>query len=68
VEQAVRLLKRGGMLIVNDALDHDRVSNLAIREESTTTLRKVGKAIRENDQLVSTILPTGDGLLLAVKR
>ncbi|MFT4468276.1 O-methyltransferase [Arthrobacter sulfonylureivorans] len=68
VEQAVRLLKRGGMLIVNDALDRDRVSDPAIREESTTTLRKVGKAIRENDQLISTILPTGDGLLLAVKR
>jgi predicted O-methyltransferase YrrM len=31
-------------------------------------LRQVGKWIRENDQLMSALLPTGDGLLLAVKR
>ncbi|MFD1211294.1 O-methyltransferase [Arthrobacter sp. GCM10027362] len=68
VEQAVRLLKRGGTLIINDALDQDRVSDPAIRDETTTTLRKVGKAVRANKQLVSTILPTGNGLLVAVKK
>lgn len=68
VEQAVRLLKSGGLLIINDALDKDRVSDPAIREASTVTLRRVGKMIRENDSLISAMLPTGDGLLLAVKR
>ncbi|MCW2132827.1 MULTISPECIES: O-methyltransferase [Crystallibacter] len=68
VERAVRLLKSGGMLIINDALDKDRVSDPAIREETTNTLRQVGKSIRENEDLISTVLPTGDGLLLAVKR
>ncbi|EMY33477.1 O-methyltransferase [Arthrobacter crystallopoietes BAB-32] len=68
LEQAVRLLKSGGMLIINDALDRDRVSNPAIRDETTNILRQVGKAVRADESLVSTILPTGDGLLLAVKR
>lgn len=68
VTQAVRLLKSGGLLIINDALDKDRVSDPAVREPVTVTLRKVGKAIRENEQLISAMLPTGDGLLLAVKR
>ncbi len=68
VERAVRLLKSGGMLIINDALDKDRVSDPAIREETTNTLRQVGKSVRENEDLISTVLPTGDGLLLAVKR
>lgn len=68
VDQAIRLLKTGGLLIVNDALDKDRVSDPAIRENSTVTLRKVGKLIRENDSLITATLPTGDGLLLAVKR
>ncbi|MHA7305870.1 O-methyltransferase [Arthrobacter sp. TMN-49] len=68
VDQAIRLLKSGGLLIVNDALDKDRVSDPAIRENSTVTLRKVGKLIRENDSLITATLPTGDGLLLAVKR
>ncbi|MCG2624489.1 class I SAM-dependent methyltransferase [Arthrobacter sp. I2-34] len=68
VEQAVRLLKRGGTLIINDALDQDRVSDPAIRNETTTILRQVGKAVRANKQLVSAMLTTGNGLLVAVKR
>lgn len=68
VQQAIRLLKTGGLLIINDALDKDRVSDPAIRETSTVVLRQVGRLIREHESLVSAMLPTGDGLLLAVKR
>jgi len=68
VEQAVRLLKRGGTLVVNDALDKDRVSNPAARDATTVVLRQVGKAIRDDERLASAILPTGDGLLVAVKK
>ena len=46
----------------------DPCSDPAIREETTNTLRQVGKSVRENEDLISTVLPTGDGLLLAVKR
>ncbi|WP_026534391.1 O-methyltransferase [Arthrobacter sp. H14] len=68
VEQGIRLLKAGGMLIINDALDHDRVSNPANREATTNVLRQVGRMVREDERMVSTLLPTGDGLLLAVKQ
>ncbi|GAA1130146.1 O-methyltransferase [Arthrobacter flavus] len=67
VNQAIRLLKPGGMLMLNDAMDQDRVADPAIREESTNTLRQVGRTIRDHEQLVSAMLPTGHGLLLAVK-
>lgn len=66
-EQAVRLLKPAGLLIVNGALENGRVADPAAREPLTHTMREVGKTIRENDSLVSALLPTGDGLLLAVK-
>ncbi|MCC3281056.1 MULTISPECIES: O-methyltransferase [Arthrobacter] len=66
-DQAVRLLKPGGLLIVNGALDNGRVADPAAREPLTNTMRQVGKVIRENDELVSALLPTGDGLQLAVK-
>ncbi|WP_394939150.1 O-methyltransferase [Psychromicrobium sp. YIM B11713] len=68
VEQAVRLLKSGGLLVINDALDQDRVAEPAVREPSTVVLRQVGKTIRENEDLVSSLVPTGAGILLAVKR
>jgi predicted O-methyltransferase YrrM len=68
VEQAIRLLKSRGLLIINDALDKDRVANPASRDATTVVLRQVGKNIREDDRLASTMLPTGDGLLVAVKK
>jgi predicted O-methyltransferase YrrM len=68
VEQAIRLLKSGGLLVVNDALDQDRVANPAAREATTAVLRLVGKSIRDDDRLASAMLPTGDGLLIAVKK
>ncbi|THJ66035.1 methyltransferase domain-containing protein [Arthrobacter echini] len=68
VDQATRLLKAGGMLIINDALDQDRVPEPAVREPSTNTLRQVGKLVRDDESLVSALLPTGTGLLLAVKQ
>ncbi len=67
VDQAVRLLKTSGLLIINDAMDQGRVPNPAVRDETTRTLRTVGKTIRDNEQLVSSMIPIGDGLLLAVK-
>lgn len=66
-DQAVRLLKNGGMLLVNDALDGGKVADPAAREASTNTLRQVGKALRSHEQLVSALMPAGNGLLMAVK-
>ncbi len=66
-EQAVRLLKAGGLMIINGALDNGRVADPAAREPLTVTMRQVGRFIRDNESLVSSLLPTGDGLQLAVK-
>ena len=68
VEQALRLLRRGGVLAVDNALWHDRVPDPARRAEVTTIVREVGRVVREDDRLVTSLLPTGDGLLTAVKR
>ncbi|GAB3539478.1 SAM-dependent O-methyltransferase [Arthrobacter tecti] len=66
-EQAVRLLKGGGLILINDALDGGKVADPAVREASTNTLRQVGKTLRSDEQLVSALLPAGNGLLMAVK-
>jgi predicted O-methyltransferase YrrM len=68
VEQAVRLLRPGGVLAVDNALWHDRVADPARRDETTTTIREVGRVVRSDDRLVPAMLPTGDGLLVAVRR
>jgi len=47
---------------------HDTVADPATRDETTTILRDLGKALRDNESLLSALLPVGDGLLAAVKR
>ncbi|HEX8971496.1 O-methyltransferase [Oryzihumus sp.] len=68
VEQAVRLLRSGGVLAIDNMLWHDRVADPAARDAVTTTLRDLGKQLRDNDELLPALLPVGDGVLAAVKR
>ena len=68
LEQSVRLLRPGGVLAIDDALWQDRVADPAKRDELTTTVREVGRAVRDDARLLPALLPTGDGLLVAVRR
>lgn len=68
VEQALRLLRVGGVLAIDNMLWHDRVADPAVRDPTTTILRDLGKELREDSRLAATLLPIGDGLLAAVKR
>jgi predicted O-methyltransferase YrrM len=68
LDQAIRLLRRGGVLAVDSALWHGRVADPAQRDAVTTAVREVGKRVRDDDRLAPALLPCGDGLLLAVLR
>ncbi|WP_168582015.1 O-methyltransferase [Gephyromycinifex aptenodytis] len=68
IEQALRLLRIGGVLAVDNMLWHDRVADPAARDETTTTLRDLGKHLRDDERLQTTLLPVGDGLLVAIRR
>jgi predicted O-methyltransferase YrrM len=68
LEQALRLLRPGGVVAFDNALWHDRVADPAQRDATTTAIRELGKRVRDDEQLVSAMLPVGDGLLVAVKR
>jgi predicted O-methyltransferase YrrM len=66
-EQAVRLLRPGGIVAFDNALWHDRVADSTARDADTVTIREMGKAVRDDPRLISAMLPVGDGLLTAVK-
>lgn len=68
VEHAIRLLRGGGMLVLHDALDADKVPLPAVRQPSTVAARQAGRILREHDDVVSALVPTGPGLFLAVKQ
>lgn len=68
VEHAIRLLRPGGVLAMDNMLWHDKVADPAARDAVTSLLRDLGKQLRDDERLVVSLLPVGDGLFAAVKR
>ncbi len=68
VEEAVRLLRPGGVLAFDNALWHDRVADPARRDEDTVAIRELGKALLDDERFLPALLPVGDGLLVAQRR
>jgi len=68
LEQALRLLRPGGVVVFDNALWHDRVADPTQRDEETVAIRELGRTVRDDERLTSALLAVGDGLLVAVKR
>jgi len=67
LEHALRLLRAGGLLLIDNALWHGRVPDPAQRDKDTTAVRETLKAVREDERLTISLLTAGDGLLTAIK-
>jgi predicted O-methyltransferase YrrM len=67
-EQAIRLLRTGGVVAYDNMLWHDRVADPSVRDSDTTLLRELGRTVRDDKRLSTALLSIGDGLLVAVKR
>jgi len=67
VREALRLLRPGGIVAIDNALWHDRVADPAQRDEETVTIRELGRTVRDDESLLPLLLPVGDGLLVAKK-
>lgn len=68
VVQAVRMLRTGGVLAITHALWNDHVADPARRDATTVAARELGKTLRDEEGLLASLLPVGDGLLVAVRR
>jgi len=68
LEQAVRLLRSGGLVAFDNALRRDQLADLGARDPATVVTRDLVRAVRDDVRLIPALLPVGDGLLAAVKR
>jgi predicted O-methyltransferase YrrM len=66
--ESLRLLRPGGLVCFEGVFAQGRSMDAAFQEPEVQELREVMRAVRESESLHPVLLPTGDGLLCAVRR
>jgi predicted O-methyltransferase YrrM len=68
ITEAHRILRSGGVFVIDNYFGGSKVSDPAQRDPKTVALRESGKSLKnERENWVVSLIPTGDGLLLATK-
>lgn len=67
VAQAERLLRRGGVLVVNDALWRGLVADPDDESDESVIIREALAAVSDSGVFTACLLPLGEGVLAAVK-
>jgi predicted O-methyltransferase YrrM len=68
ITEAHRILRSGGVFVIDNFFGGAKVSDPAQRDPKTVALRESGKTLKnESENWVVSLIPTGDGLLLATK-
>jgi caffeoyl-CoA O-methyltransferase len=67
-EAALELLRPGGLVAVDNVLWSGRVAEPRNTEASTEIMRELNRKVRADERVDMSLLPLGDGLLLARKR
>ncbi|MCW2742095.1 MAG: methyltransferase [Blastococcus sp.] len=62
------LVRVGGTLTCHGLLAGGRIADRTARDPQTVAWRDVARAVREDENLLSVVLPIGTGLLVATKR
>ena len=68
VAQARRLLRSGGLIVLNSALGNGGLADTGQREAGQLALREAANTLRDEDHWLPALLTVGDGVLLATLR
>jgi caffeoyl-CoA O-methyltransferase len=64
-ERCLRLVRRGGLITVDNVLWDGRVADPENAEESTKAIRAFNARVRDDDRVDLSLVPIGDGVTLA---
>jgi predicted O-methyltransferase YrrM len=67
-ERGLKLLRKGGLLAIDNVLWGGSVIDKTDRDESTRCIRALNRKIRNDERVSVSMLAVGDGLTLARKR
>jgi len=61
------LIRTGGTLVCHGLLAGGRIADRTARDPQTVAWRELARTVREDEALLSAVLPVGSGLLVATK-
>jgi caffeoyl-CoA O-methyltransferase len=67
-ERCLRLLRPGGLIAIDNSLWGGSVADPTNQSEDTLAIRSLNQKIRDDRRVTMSLVPIGDGLLLARKR
>jgi caffeoyl-CoA O-methyltransferase len=67
-ELCLRLVRRGGLIALDNMLQNGRVLDPADRDEATEAIRAMNRVIAKDERVLPMMLPVADGLTLALVR
>jgi predicted O-methyltransferase YrrM len=65
--QALRIVRPGGLVLLNDVLWHNLVADNHNEDDETVIIREALDAVHIEEKLSPLLIPLGDGLLVALK-
>ena len=67
-EQALRLVRPGGLIAIDNTLWSGRVADPQENDEDTVALRRLNEKLHADERVTLSLVPIGDGLTLARRR
>jgi predicted O-methyltransferase YrrM len=67
VQESYRLLKTGGVLVIDQVLNNGKVADPSQRDPESVARRDAIKVIKEDERWSTTVVPVGAGVLVANK-
>lgn len=67
-EKGLTLLRKGGLIGIDNALWGGSIADASDTGADTEAIREIDRRVRDDDRVTSSLVPIGDGLLLARKR
>ena len=67
-ERVLKLIRPGGLITFDNVLRHGKIADKSDQSEGSIAIRALNLKIRDDERVSSSLVPIGDGLLLARKR
>lgn len=67
-ERCLQLIRPGGLIAVDNTLWHGKIADASVTDPDTKAIRSLLIHVRDDVRVTSSLVPIGDGLLLARKR